>query len=378
MDLLKRSYLSSRLIKKKSDLENIKKMDLFLKTPSKKFKSIHVAGTNGKGSVATKVATGLILSGYKVGLFTSPHLFSFEERITVNGEKIKEREVKEILEKIFEAQDFLKIKNGFFEITTLLAFYYFCKRKVDIAVIEVGIGGRLDATNIIKPLLAIIASISLYYTRIKEKVPLIIGPTADLPIIRKIAKEKKSLLIKAKKAGGFFDFQNTEIAREALEYLKGDFVIEDEVVEQAILKRPKCRFEIFSKTNFPRAVILDVAHNPDGFKNLFKSAKRCFPKNSIRIVFGFSKGKDIKKSIEIISLNSSFVHLVDTFHEKLLRKRALYRHFIEEGIKKVSFEENIKSSVEKAIKLAKEKNEIVIICGSFFIMKDAMKVLGRY
>jgi dihydrofolate synthase/folylpolyglutamate synthase len=390
MDLLKSLYR----IRRKSDLKNIKKMDLFFKNPSKKFKSIHVAGTNGKGSVATKVAAGLILSGYRVGLFTSPHLFAFEERISINGENIKKEEAEKFLKEIFKAEGFLKIKNGFFEITTLLAFCYFCKKDVDIAVIEVGIGGREDSTNIINPLLAIITSISLDHTRtlgdslekiafqkagiIKEKVPLVIGPTADLQVIRKMAKEKKSVLVKAKKRNGFFDLQNKEIAREALKYLKKNFVIEDEVIEKAILKRPKCRFEIFLKENFPRAVILDVAHNPDGFKNLFRSAKKCFPKNPIRVVFGFSKGKDVKESVRIISSNSSFVHLVDTFHEKLLKKSTLYRHFRKEGNKKVSFEKNIKSSVEKAIKLAKERGEIVIVCGSFFIMKEALAVLNRY
>ena len=137
-------------------------MDEYFNHPHKKFKTIHVAGTNGKGSTSHMLASVLAKAGYKVGLYTSPHLKDFRERIRINGDVIPEQEVVDFVEKhqpIFE-----RVKPSFFEMTVALAFDYFAREKVDIAVIEVGLGGRLDSTNIITPELSVITNISFDHT----------------------------------------------------------------------------------------------------------------------------------------------------------------------------------------------------------------------
>ncbi|NGX48908.1 MAG: Folylpolyglutamate synthase, partial [Candidatus Anoxychlamydiales bacterium] len=193
--------------KVKCRLENVSVVSQYLNNPHIDFKSIHVAGTNGKGSVATKIAKALSLSGYKTALYTSPHITSYEERISVDGKLISKKDVKVLLKKIFKLRKKLKIYLSFFEITTLLAFLYFSKKKVDFAIIETGLGGRLDATNIITPILSIITSIGLDHTNIlgdtidliafekagiiKPKIPVVIGRKANVePIIKKAKKSK--------------------------------------------------------------------------------------------------------------------------------------------------------------------------------------------
>ena len=164
----------------KPGLDRIKKLLISLKNPEKKFKSIHIAGTNGKGSTAHLLSSIIQESGCKVGLFTSPHLIDFRERIKINGKLILKKEVKNFVKK---NMDFLiKNDNSFFEMTTAMAFNYFSKNKVDIAIIEVGLGGRLDATNVITPNLSIITNISLEHTEY-------LGETLE-----KIAKEKNKLV----------------------------------------------------------------------------------------------------------------------------------------------------------------------------------------
>ena len=164
----------------KADIGNIITASQHLDNPHKKFKSIHVAGTNGKGSTSHLLASILQEAGYKVGLYTSPHLKDFRERIKINGQMIKETEV---ISFVSNNKAFFEILElSFFEFTVALAFDCFAKQKVDIAVIETGLGGRLDSTNIIRPELAIITNISLDHTNL-------LGDT-----IEKIAKEKAGII----------------------------------------------------------------------------------------------------------------------------------------------------------------------------------------
>ena len=152
-------YQRDGFIKYKLDLNSIKSVCNFLQNPQDNFKSIHVAGTNGKGSTSHMLASVFHEGGYKVGLYTSPHLIDFRERIKLNGKKIPESNVVDFVKKY---QDyFKKNKISFFEMTVAMAFYYFSKSKVDIAIIETGLGGRLDATNIINPIISIITNVGL-------------------------------------------------------------------------------------------------------------------------------------------------------------------------------------------------------------------------
>ncbi len=166
----------------KVDLKNAVALDSITGSPHRKFKTIHVAGTNGKGSVSHILASILQTAGYKVGLYTSPHLLDFRERIRVNGKPIEEKNVSGFIEKY--RTKFENIKPSFFEITVAMAFDYFAKQNVDIAIIEVGMGGRLDSTNIIKPILSVITNISIDHTQF-------LGTT-----LQEIATEKAGIIKK--------------------------------------------------------------------------------------------------------------------------------------------------------------------------------------
>src|ERR1700722_3019256 len=186
----------------KLNLEIPRLLDEFLGFPHRAYPCIHVAGTNGKGSVVTKIAKALELSGLKVGRYTSPHLVDFRERIAIQDEWISEEAVIEGMQRLFDFIDEHEIPATFFELTTLLAFDHFRSNMVDVAVIETGLGGRLDATNIIQPILTVITSISRDHTDLlgetleeiagekagilKPSVPLVLGARAVLePIVRK-------------------------------------------------------------------------------------------------------------------------------------------------------------------------------------------------
>jgi dihydrofolate synthase/folylpolyglutamate synthase len=142
----------------KANLDNTLELDKYFKHPHKSFKTIHIAGTNGKGSVSHMLAAVLQKAGYKTGLYTSPHLIDFRERVKINGNEIPEEKVIEFVEK--HREGFAPIKPSFFELTVAMAFDYFANEKVDVAVIETGLGGRLDSTNIIAPELSVITNIS--------------------------------------------------------------------------------------------------------------------------------------------------------------------------------------------------------------------------
>ena len=166
----------------KANLNNTITLDNYFKNPHKKFKTIHVAGTNGKGSVSHLIASILQDAGYKTGLFTSPHLKDFRERIKVNGLMITEEEVAEFIDN--NIQIIKEVNPSFFELATIMAFEYFKNSKVDVAVIETGLGGRLDCTNIIKPVLSIITNVSWDHNEI-------LGNTLE-----KIAIEKAGIIKK--------------------------------------------------------------------------------------------------------------------------------------------------------------------------------------
>ena len=394
--LLEKLYNNSDSIIKPG-LNNVKKLDEMLLFPSKKFKSIHVAGTNGKGSVSLKIAEALRLSGYKVGLFTSPHISSFRERIMIDGKIVSEESVAESLSHIFEILEKNNIPATFFEINTMLAFDLFVKSSVDLGVIETGLGGRLDATNIIDPLVSVITSISFDHVHllgntlekiayekagiIKKAVPVFLGPNADLPVIKKTAADLGSFCHISKQAPGWYDLENSEIAKDVLHYLQKKIPILESSIIEGLKKRPLCRLEIHTKEEgkiskqfkkLPRAIIFDVAHNEGGLLNLFKAIKYKFENIPIRTIVGMSRDKDLVCCSKIISDNASFIHIIDASHERLISKEEFSAYFQKE---KISYKEELKDAVKNAVKLAEHNNEILLICGSFFIMKDVRDVL---
>lgn len=342
--------------------------------PEKTFRSIHIAGTNGKGSVSTKIATALRHAGYKTGLYTSPHISCFRERIQINGELISEEQVTEYLEKILK----LNIQPTFFETTTLLAYLHFSKEKVDYAVIETGIGGRKDATNTIIPELSIITSIGMDHTEIlgdtlekiafekagiiKEGIPVFIGPSVPKKEIEPVAIQNRASLTQVTGSFPTFDEENSAIAKAALNHLG----IEKRFIQTGCLARPPCRIQEMARE--PHPIVLDVAHNPNGLTALFKSLNHLYPDQKFACIVGLSDSKDIEGCLEILTQNVSYLYLVQAMHrgtptEILARKLDGfgYSHY------------TTSLSIQEALEANKGP---LLVCGTFFIMDEVRELLG--
>lgn len=375
----------------KLGLENAQHLQELLNFPDRMFTTIHVAGTNGKGSVSTKIAYAFEQEGYRVGLYTSPHISTFRERIRINRIMIPEEKVESLLAFLFQLIEFKQIPATFFELTTFLAFLYFAQEKVEVAVIETGLGGRLDATNVIYPCLSIITSISLDHTDIlghtresitlekggiiKEKIPVIIGPQVPFKPIEAIALQKQSLCIQVKEKSPLFEEENRHIARTALNYLTSSFRLSSLAIKQGLEGRQPCRFEIF-----PGAcpIILDVAHNPDGLQHLFQMMAFYYPNYQVRLLFGLSKNKDLKECLKIITTHGTYFHLVEANNGRGVSLNDLYIYVCELGIApyRVSIHNSIFEGICQAKEEASKHQEILLICGSFFIMNQARQALG--
>lgn len=384
----------------KLGLENINRLDTAMAHPHRNFNIIHVAGTNGKGSVSGKIAKALELAGYRVGLFTSPHISCFRERIRINGKMIPEKAIEKILSKIFDLVDRKNIPATYFELTTMLAFQYFSRQKVDFAVLETGLGGRWDATNIVTPILSVITSISLDHTEtlgttkqeiarekagiIKMGVPVVVGARACPEIIKEIALWKRSVCIDVGVRNSSFDRENRNIAKAALLQIRRRHNITDTAIMEGLRFSMPCRFEVIPKEKIvaeseekkPEAVVLDVAHNPDALERLFLSIARTFPDKPIRIVTGVSKGKDLKACFGSILQRTKSLHLVEASNGRGYTLREMEGVLAQKGIKPESLGRSVRHTMENAMGLAAKHKEILLVCGSFFIMGEARKVLG--
>ncbi len=374
----------------KLGLQNVQYLQKLLNFPDRSFTTIHVAGTNGKGSVTTKIAHAFEQAGYRVGLYTSPHISSFRERIRINGTMIPEEAVESLLTFLFQLIESEQIPATFFELTTFLAFLYFAHQHVEVAVLETGLGGRLDATNVVSPCLSIITSIQLDHTEIlghtreaiarekggiiKEKIPVIIGPHVPLEPIHSIALDKGSLCIQVKETSPLFEEQNQMIARAALNYLASQFHLSPHDIEKGLGGKQPCRFEVI---NGSPHIILDVAHNPDGLQHLFQMMAHDYPEQPLRLLFGLSKNKDLTGCLQLLAKHGAHFHLVEASNGRGASVTHLYTHLCELAVnpscifKHEFIFEGINQAKEKAIK----HGEILVICGSFFIMKQVRQAL---
>ena len=337
----------------KLGLQNPWHLDRLTGSPSQAFDSIHIAGSNGKGSVSAKIAAGLEQARVKTGLYTSPHLACFRERICINRQMIAEEELQKQLQALFEIIDEHTIPATFFELTTALAFSFFAEKKVEMAVVEAGLGGRLDATNILKPKLSIITSISLEHTEflgstleaiakekcgiIKPGIPILIGPRVPEQIVREQAALCRSPVIRVEGAFSDYHEENRAIARRALELLQ----VDPEAIRQGLEALPPCRLEIFTKKNLknfdektpsPKAVVFDVAHNPDGFFQLLKALKKRFPKEKLRFLIGMSKNKDMRSCFKLLRECNAPMHLVEAQSERAASREVLREICLELGM----------------------------------------------
>ncbi len=378
----------------KADLLNTIRLSKHLNFPETKFKSIHIGGTNGKGSTSHMVASILQEAGYNVGLYTSPHLKDFRERIKLNGTCISEQFVTQFIKKnksFFEANSL-----SFFEMTVGLAFDYFAKQKVDIAIIEVGLGGRLDSTNIITPEVSVITNIGLDHTQflgntlkkiasekggiIKPNVPVIIGETQkETKLIFKALAKKNNApiyfadeLIKTDYPSdlrGIYQKKNIKTAvQTVLEICKKGFSISDNNIKKGLQNvipntDLKGRWQVLQDS--PK-VICDIAHNKEGLTYVMNQIKsETF--NNLHMVLGMVNDKDFDNLIKLFPKKANYYFCKPNI-ERGLDAKILKSHFIKRGLKG-----NVYKTVKKALDSAKEnadKNDLIYVGGSTFVVAE--------
>ena len=392
----------------KADIQPTIDMMAALGNPECKFKSIHVAGTNGKGSVSHFLASILQEAGYKVGLYTSPHLVDFRERIRIDGDMIPQNAVVNFVEGhrgMFESH-----KLSFFEMTVGLAFDYFAKEKVDIAVIEVGMGGRLDSTNVITPLLSVITNIGLDHTQflgdtlekiavekagiIKNGVPVVIGETQPetLPVFVRIAAERHAPITFAdqhylvddisrytEELTGEYQKKNIATVLEAVEVLRKttDFDLQPAAVRCGLAKvvtntHLHGRWEKIGECPL---TICETAHNAPGIDSMLgKLATMDY--GTLHVVYGCVNDKDYHKILG--HLNAEFTRLGRPFRwyfsqpsvPRGLPVAVLVAAAHEQGIDGKGFE-NVKEAIAAA-RAAASKGDFVLVTGSIFLVADAL------
>lgn len=403
----------------KPGLRTTETLDEHFEHPHHRFRSIHVAGTNGKGSCSHTIAAILQAAGYKVGLFTSPHLLDFRERIRINGIMIPEQYVIDFVEK--EKSFFEPLHPSFFEITTAMAFKYFAEEHVDVAVIEVGLGGRLDCTNIIKPELSIITNISFDHQQflgntlteiagekagiIKRDIPVIIGET--VPETRLVFKEKAKtvdtriifaedapIVLKSFVNGKNFRVYNTTIYGEIFGALTGDCQDKNtntiltaithldyfKIPLQAILRgfAEVCettglmgRWQYIQKNP---TVVCDTGHNMGGWKYLGERLTKISQEQTLKIVFGMANDKDIDGVLEILPKTAQYYWA----HASV--DRAITESQLEGIAAKYALRGKKFTTVEAAYKqalLEASANDFIFVGGSNFVVSDLLSYLNR-
>lgn len=403
----------------KPGLDTVWKLSRIFGNPHEKFRSIHIGGTNGKGSTSHTLASILQEQGYKTALYTSPHLTDFRERIRINGEMIPKENVVEFVNKWKD----ISCEGGpsFFELTMIMAFNWFAEEKVDYAIIEVGMGGRLDSTNIITPLLSVITNISNDHNQflgntlqeiatekagiIKAGIPAVIGETHSETenVFLSTAAEKGSSIIFAdqteipdhihhtesgweyKKGNNIYtfplggDYQKFNLATvlTAIETLKNNGIsITEEAVKNGLQNVSKNtgllgRWTIISTSPL---TIADTGHNEAGIKSNFNQLEKILKKRhgaKLRVVIGFVADKAIDKIIKYLPKDAIY-YVTNAQIPRALPSEELYQKLTSEGFKCQKFE-NVKEAYERAKKDASDK-DIIFIGGSTFIVADFFSI----
>ncbi len=398
------------------DLTRITKLCALLGNPEKDLKCVHIAGTNGKGSTSVFIASMLQEAGYKTGLYTSPFIYDFNERMQINGVPICDETLLHIMKQVVDATEKM-LSEGFehpteFELVTAAAFLYFKEENCDVVVLEVGLGGILDSTNVIEsPLVSVITSISYDHTEylgetlteiaknkcgiIKENCPVVSYPFQEddvKVVIQKTAKEKNAYLtvcetqtlqiIDVTLNGNAFMYQgkqyqttlvgeyqvyNAITAINAVEQLKTKgYILSTEQIQNGVqnAKWP-ARFEILSKQP---TIIADGSHNADGMRSFVKTAKKCLGDKKAICVFGMLKDKDYKACLNMLSELSDTIVVTEVNNPRTETKEML------ESAAKCYFntvygkKEN-KEAVALALDIA-NKDDVVLALGSLYMMKD--------
>lgn len=404
----------------KEGLQNTLALDKHFNHPHTNFKTIHIAGTNGKGSCSHSLASILQEAGYKVGLYTSPHLVDFRERIRVNGRCISKERVVKFVED--ERKFFEPLHPSFFELTTALAFKYFEEQKVDIAIIEVGLGGRLDCTNIISPILSIITNISFDHTQflgntlakiagekagiIKKGVPVIIGEANEetRPVFQSKAKEVDTDIIFAEdkaivtssipiadggrryylsnnstligELSGDYQERNMNTILCACNILKQMNIIKnDDIIAKGlsnICKNTGLLGRWQTIQNDP-TVVCDTGHNVGGWNYLAPQIKRqqC---NQLRIVFGMVDDKDIDSVMCLLPKNAIY-YWTQAESKRAIKAKRVAELAIKHDLKGEMFD-NVEVAYSKALKDS-NNDDFVFVGGSSYIVADLLTFLSR-
>ncbi len=403
----------------KADLRNTIKICEALGNPQKKLQCIHVAGTNGKGSTSHMIAAVLQKAGYKVGLYTSPHLLDFRERVKINGKMIPKEYIIEFVEK--HKKEFEYIEPSFFEWTVGLAFDYFSNMEVDVAVIEVGLGGRLDSTNVIDPVVSVITNIGMDHMNllgdtlqkiavekagiIKARKPVVVSqyqPQISQIFIEK-AKELKAPIeiadknfkvIENKKEGdylsttlldkktnvttnykldltGAYQVKNLIGVIEALKIIAGNgFIINEDDIQKGLSSVIKLtglqgRWQTLSEKPF---VICDTGHNEDGIKEILSNLK-LYSYKQLHFVLGAVNDKDVSSILKLLPKDAIY------YFTKASVPRALPENELKLKAEEMGLKGNSFSTVKEAITAAKEKakaNDLIFIGGSTFVVADVL------
>lgn len=403
----------------KEGLENIEALLDIVQHPEKKFKSVHIAGTNGKGSTAHLLASYFQERGCKTGLFTSPHLIDFRERIRINGQMISEEKVVEFFNRYQTKID--QLEPSFFEMTTALAFHYFAEEKVDVAIIETGLGGRLDSTNVLRPLLSVITNISLEHTQmlgdtiakiafekagiIKEKTPVVIGEfhPESFPVFEDVANQKDAPLFLAQDNYSFdgnfddltikgvlgdtlyehirlplqgeYQLKNLKTVLQSIEVIEELWPSERDVTAAAIQNVIsntgfQGRWQILQKSPL---TICDVGHNVGGLELTMKQLQQhsC---RQLRIVFGMVKDKDIDKVITLLPKDAVY-YLCQAKIERAFPVKELATKLQSQDL-----ECRICGNVTDAYRSAQDAanaEDLVFVGGSCFVVGELLSELGK-
>lgn len=395
---------------------NSEELDRHFHHPHRHFKTIHIAGTNGKGSCSHTIASILQTDGYKVGLYTSPHLVDFRERIRVNGEPISEDYVVRFVEE--ERSFFEPLHPSFFELTTAMAFKYFADMEVDIAVIEVGLGGRLDCTNIITPILSVITNISFDHTQflgntlakiagekagiIKPNVPVVIGENhpETRPVFTQKAEQLSSPITFAEDTpevtkaqtesdgtmsflsshyghvhyglGGYYQAKNANTVLHAVTCLLQDGVIRhaDSIPQGFADVCPNThimgRWQICQRSPL---VVCDTGHNVGGWQYLSRQIAGV-PCRQLRMVFGMVDDKDIQTVMTLLPKNATYYFTKATTHRAIPETKVI-EYGAEHGLKGKTY-----GSVTEAYRAAlddAQPDDFVFVGGSSYIVADFLE-----
>lgn len=380
----------------RKDLNNIKLLAEYLNHPEHKFKSIHVGGTNGKGSTSSMLASIFQESGYKVGLYTSPHLKDFRERIRINGKMISQEVVIDFVGK--HKPFFEKHELSFFEMTVGLAFHIFAEQKVDIAVVEVGMGGRLDATNIIKPELSVITNIGFDHMQflgdtrpkiarekagiIKYETPVVIGEIHEetKPVFEEVAQQKFAPIYFAEQDNfelndsdlkGLYQVKNQKTVLKTIKILKGigwDISLEDtknglaNVVKNTGLMG---RWQIISRKPL---CIADTAHNIEGLTYVAAQLRR-MRYEELHIVMGFVNDKDVKAMVSILPKQGNYYFSAPDI------PRAMPVDKLKDELKSLNITSRFFSTLIEAFNQAKtdaKPKDLMFVGGSIFTVAELL------